>query len=94
MTILDLEAYKMHQFERMAEKIIKNPGYYLDFDSVADFYKAVWLNDFPQGTTFSATGLDDGAECFYAVIEYKQKKINISIDHDRYHVDYLKKDLI
>ena len=35
--------------------------------------KATWLDEFPQGTTWSATGLDDGAEHFYAIIEYAAK---------------------
>ena len=55
-------------------------GEYIDFDSVSDFYKAHWLSKFPQGTTWSASGLDDGAEYFYALITYKNHYIKINVN--------------
>ncbi|RDF39413.1 hypothetical protein DWA23_05805, partial [Acinetobacter baumannii] len=40
---------------------------------------AAWLKDFPQGTQASATGLDDGAEEFYAVVQFKQQYLKFDI---------------
>ncbi|MDR7016462.1 hypothetical protein [Acinetobacter sp. 3657] len=76
--LLSLDAFKQQKFDQIATKIIADPETYLCFDSVSDFYKATWLNEFPQGTTWSATGLDDGAEQFYAVIEYGYQYLSIS----------------
>ncbi|ENW95608.1 hypothetical protein [Acinetobacter sp. NIPH 298] len=76
--LLSLDAFKQQKFDQMATKIIADPETYLCFDSVSDFYKATWLDEFPQGTTWSATGLDDGAEHFYAVIEYGYQYLLIS----------------
>lgn len=76
--LLSLEAFKQQKFEQIAAKIIADPDTYLAFDSVSDFYKAAWLDEFPQGTTWSATGLDDGAEQFYAVIEYGMHSLYIT----------------
>lgn len=76
--LLSLDAFKQQKFDQMAAKIMADPDMYLDFDSVSDFYKAVWLDEFPQGTIWSATGLDDGAEQFYAVIEYGDHYLYIS----------------
>lgn len=76
--LLNLENFKQQKFDQMAAKIMADPETYLAFDTVSDFYKAIWLDEFPQGTTWSATGLDDGAEQFYAVIEYGQQCLSIS----------------
>ena len=76
--LLRLEAFKQQEFDQMAAKIMDDPDSYLAFDSVSDFYKARWLDEFPQGTTWSATGLDDGAERFYAIIEYGNHYLYIS----------------
>ncbi|MCM1958463.1 hypothetical protein [Acinetobacter modestus] len=76
--LLSLEAFKQQKFDQLAAKIMADPESYLAFDSVSDFYKAEWLDEFPQGTTWSATGLDDGAEQFYAVIEYGNHYLYIS----------------
>ena len=73
--------YIQHQFTQKEEMAARNkatPEKYINFDSVSDFYKAKWLNDFPKGTTWSATGLDDGAEQFYAIIEYRTHFLSIS----------------
>ncbi|MDR2250593.1 hypothetical protein [Acinetobacter sp.] len=77
--ILNLVIYKQQQFDTMAKKIIAEPEKYIDFNSVSDFYNAAWLKDFPQGTQVSATGLDDGAEEFYAVVQYKQQYLKFDI---------------
>ncbi|MGK9154173.1 hypothetical protein [Acinetobacter radioresistens] len=66
------------QFFRVAEKIMNEPERYLQFDSISDFYKAVWLVEFPKGTVWSASGLDDGAEEFYAIIEYRKYTLNMT----------------
>ncbi|MEF9955733.1 MAG: hypothetical protein RSA22_02290 [Acinetobacter sp.] len=76
--VVNLMAYKQEQFDQIAAKILADPDSYLQFDTVSDFYKAPWLEQFPQGTNWSATGLDDGAEQFYAVIEYEQHILSIS----------------
>ncbi|WP_151760855.1 hypothetical protein [Acinetobacter seifertii] len=77
--ILNLVIYKQQQFDAVAQKIMAEPAKYIDFNSVSDFYKAAWLKDFPQGTQVSATGLDDGAEDFYAVVQFKQQYLKFDI---------------
>lgn len=77
--LLSLDAYKQQQFDQIAAKIIAEPAKYIDFNSVSDFYNAAWLKDFPQGTQVSATGLDDGAEKFYAVVQFKQQYLKFDI---------------
>lgn len=77
--ILNLVIYKQQQFDVMAQKIIAEPEKYIDFNSVSDFYNAAWLKDFPQGSQISATGLDDGAEEFYAVVKFKQQYLKFDI---------------
>ena len=76
--ILDFDQYKKDQFYAVALKVQSNPDHYLNFDSVADFYQADFLAEFPQGTLWTATGLDDGAEEFYAKIEFKNCSMTIS----------------
>ncbi|MEW7120978.1 hypothetical protein [Acinetobacter nosocomialis] len=77
--ILNLVIYKQQQFDAMAQKIMAEPEKYIDFNSVSDFYKAAWLKEFSQGTQVSATGLDDGAEEFYAVVQFKQQYLKFDI---------------
>ncbi|WP_202742741.1 hypothetical protein [Acinetobacter calcoaceticus] len=77
--ILNLVIYKQQQFDAIAQKIMAEPAKYIGFNSVSDFYKAAWLKDFPQGTQVSATGLDDGAEEFYAVVQFKQQYLKFDI---------------
>lgn len=76
--LIDFTQYQFTKFAKLASQIQATPEQYIDFDSVSDFYKAEWLNDFPSGTTWTATGLDDGAEHFYAIIEYKNHFLSIS----------------
>lgn len=77
--ILNLVIYKQQQFDAIAQKIMAEPAKYIEFNSVSDFYNAEWLKDFPQGTQVSATGLDDGAEEFYAVVQFKQQYLKFDI---------------
>lgn len=77
--ILNLVIYKQQQFDAVAQKIMAEPTKYIDFNSVSDFYKVAWLKDFPQGTQVSATGLDDGAEEFYAVVQFKRQYLKFDI---------------
>ncbi|MDE4040609.1 hypothetical protein [Acinetobacter pittii] len=77
--LLSLEVYKQQQFDQMAAKIMAEPKQYCEFNSVSDFYNAAWLNGFPQGTQVSATGLDDGAVEFYAVVQFKQQYLKFDI---------------
>lgn len=91
MTIFDLEQYKQQCFDQLAEKICQSPENYLDFDSVSDVYKAKWLQDFPKGTTWAVSGLDDGADEFYILIQYqtryKIKKLSIEMKQGHYKID-------
>ncbi|OTG65555.1 hypothetical protein [Acinetobacter silvestris] len=75
--LIDFIEYQQQQFDEMASRILAEPEKYLQFDSVSDFYKAQWLDDFPQGTVWIATGLDDGAEQFDAIIRYKNHYLEI-----------------
>ena len=84
--LIDLVKIQSDKFDEMALKIEANPEHYLDFDSVADFYKAKWLDEFPKGTTWIASGLDDGAEEFYAKMIYKKKTVTIHIKTGQIHV--------
>ncbi len=82
MNILDFKRHQLAKFDTLAIKIQAEPEHYLSFDSVSDFYKAIWLNDFPQGTTWSCTGLDDGAEEFHARIQFRNRVLKITIKTD------------
>ncbi|MCK0914041.1 hypothetical protein BFR85_013415 [Acinetobacter pittii] len=77
--LLSLEVYKQQQFDQIAAKIMAEPKQYCEFNSVSDFYNAAWLKDFPRGSQISAAGLDDGAEEFYAVIQFKQQYLKFDI---------------
>ena len=77
--MIDFIAAQLAKFDALAEKIQTHPEYYLAFDSVSDFYKAEWLEEFPKGTTWMCTGLDDGAEDFDAVILFRNRTLNITV---------------
>lgn len=77
-SIIDFKAMQKKKFKTLALKIQHAPDDYLDFSNVADFYQAHWLQEFPQGTRCYATGLDDGAEEFYAKIEYEDYFLSVS----------------
>ena len=68
--LIDFKQAQLKQFDLLALDILAYPERYLPFDSIADFYQAQWLDDFPKGTTWCSTGLDDGAEHFYAKIKF------------------------
>ena len=85
--IIDLREQQLLKFEQIAQKIMAQPETYLNFDSVADFYQATWLDDFPKGTTWCATGLDDGAEHFYAKIEFCGHYL-IIYSHETYAAEF------
>ena len=74
--LLDLQ---LHKFDVLVRKLISAPEDYIQFESVSDFYKASWLNDFPQGTTWTVSGLDDGADEFCILITYKNHNLMIDI---------------
>lgn len=69
--LIDFIFIQKKKFQILAEKIQAQPERFIDFDSVSDFYKARWLNDFPTGTTWTVTGLDNGADEFDILIEYR-----------------------
>lgn len=75
--IINFREAKIQKFVETASIIQQNPEHYVEFEHVSDFYKANWLNDFPQGTTWYVSGLDDGAENFYASILYANYRLNI-----------------
>ncbi|WP_151751463.1 hypothetical protein [Acinetobacter bereziniae] len=77
--LIDFVQIHKQKFEDLAQNIVDRPEKYLDFDSVSDFYKAQWLNDFPQGTTWTVSGLDDDAEDFCIHIEYKNHFLSIDV---------------
>lgn len=76
--LINFMQHQLTQFDELVSRIQAAPDNYINFDSVSDFYKAEWLNDFPKGSTWAATGLDDGAEQFYAIIEYGNHFLSIS----------------
>ena len=69
--LIDFRQAQLGLFIELAWKIQAQPQQYLQFDSVSDFYKATWLNNFPKGTTWYTSGLDDGADEFDICIEYR-----------------------
>lgn len=77
--IIDFVQIQNQKFEQIVKKIMAQPEQYLDIDSVSDFYKAQWLDEFPQGTLWAVSGLDDGAEEFYIQIKYRELTFNIEI---------------
>lgn len=76
--LIDFRQAQLERFIQLARQIEIHSEHYLQFDSVSDFYKSSWLDDFPQGTEWYASGLDDGAEQFEAVICYANAKLIIS----------------
>ena len=85
--LIDFKQVLLKQFDLLAWDIWAYPECYLQFDSIADFYQAQWLNDFPKGTTWYATGLDDGAEHFYAKIEFCGHYL-IIYSHETYAAEF------
>lgn len=75
--IINFREAQIQKFVELADMIQQDPECYVQFEHVSDFYKADWLNDFPQGTTWYVSGLDDGAENFYASIQYVNYHLNI-----------------
>ena len=49
--LIDFRQAQLGLFIELAWKIQAQPQQYLQLDSVSDFYKVIWLNDFPKGTT-------------------------------------------
>ncbi|WP_298147623.1 hypothetical protein [uncultured Acinetobacter sp.] len=75
--LIDFYQDKIQQFLACCEQLMQCED--LKLYSVADFYAASWLNDFPQGTTWRTSGLDDGAEEFYAVIEFRGYRLTLDV---------------
>ena len=82
--LIDFIAIQLQKFDLLAEKIVTSPEKYLQFESVSDVYKAEWLNDFPQGTTWAVTGLDDGAETFCLRVVYRNHFLYIDVAEQIY----------
>lgn len=78
--LIDFHHKHIQQFLQVCHKLMEMPD--LALASVADFYAAPWLHDFPPGTTWHVSGLDDGAEQFYAVVEFRHYRLNFKVgDH-------------
>ena len=77
--LIDLIAVQLQKFDALATKIANCPDEYLQFESVSDFYKATWLNDFPKGTTWAVSGLDNGADEFCIRIIYRNHYLMIDV---------------
>lgn len=85
--LIDFKQAQLKQFDLLALDILAYPERYLQFDSIADFYQAQWLDDFPKGTTWCSKGLDDGAEHFYAKIEFYGHYLTI-YSHETYAAEF------
>lgn len=68
--LIDFSQQQRAKFEQVAFGLQQAAAEGLHFDSVADFYQSGWLEQFPAGIRWSVAGLDDGAEQFYARIDY------------------------
>ena len=75
--LIDFKAAQIQKFLDLASHIQATPDLYIDFEHVSDFYKALWLKDFPSGTTWYVSGLDDGADEFYISIHFAHCRLNI-----------------
>ena len=80
--LIDFKSAQIKKFLDLAERIQALPEAYIDFEHVSDFYKVNWLKDFPSGTQWYVSGLDDGADEFYISIVYAEYRLNIQCtDH-------------
>ena len=70
--IIDFQEQK---FLKMVEQICAHPYLYLNFDTVADFYQAEWVQSLPETYQYCCIGLDDGAEYFSISIQFKQHRL-------------------
>ena len=77
--IIDFKQMQLKKFDDLARTIEAMPEAYIQFDSVSDFYKVAWLADFPKGTQWFCSGLDDGAENFDVLIQYDQHQLKVSV---------------
>ena len=75
--LIDFQLEQQKKFDALARRILDNLQAYLSFDSIADFYAAPWLQQFPRGTVWTASGLDDGAEEYCILIQYQVQHLRI-----------------
>lgn len=75
--LIDFQLEQRKKFDALAHRILDHPQAYLSFDSIADFYAAPWLLQFPHGTQWTAAGLDDGAEEYCIRIHYQAQYLRI-----------------
>lgn len=92
--IIDFIQIQKQKFDTFVSQIMAEPIQFFDFDSVSDFYKAEWLNAFPQGTTWAVSGLDDGADEFCIQIQFKELVLNIDIQLDTISLKYNQKKVV
>ena len=76
--LIDFYYKQLNHFLQLAGRIEANPEKYLQFDSVSEFYQSAWLHEFPRGTHWYVSGLDDGAEEFDVVIYYRDACLQLS----------------
>ena len=86
--LIDFQYEQQKKFDVLALEILQHPKQFLNFDSISDFYRAPWLQQFPKGTQWSATGLDDGAEEYCICIEYKVQSLFIDYAAQQLSVVY------
>lgn len=79
--LIDFKTAQIQKFLDLAHQIQAAPEQYINFEHVSDFYKAEWLKDFPSGTTWYVSGLDDGADEFYISIQFAHYRLNIQCTH-------------
>lgn len=86
--LIDFQYEQQKKFDALALDILQRPKHFLNFDCISDFYQAPWLQQFPTGTQWSATGLDDGAEEYCICIEYKAQSMFIDYAAQHLSVTY------
>lgn len=87
--IIDFNQAQCQRFDTVVTKIINAPKKYLNFNSVTDFYQSAWLNELPNGTVWSASGLDDGSsDDFYIAIQFKQQFLHLDIQNMKIHISF------
>ena len=75
--LIDFQLEQQKRFDAAAQRLLQQAQRDLQFDSMADFYRASWLTEFPQGTQWAVSGLDDGAEQYCIRIAYKTQYLLI-----------------
>ena len=92
--IIEFIQIQKQKFNVLVSQIMAEPKRFVYFDSVSDFYKVDWLHEFPQGTTWAVSGLDDGADEFCIQIQFKELVLYIDIQLDVILLTYNQKNVV